>query len=278
VSAEPRRVTVAIDAGLVELEGRRMRRRRLERFVDEGEVQHPTRDVARDVARDVRLLRTALRESRLLLPGARHRVDVVWETGAVGLHIGRSHAAGTSVPDRPRDRSQARIEDAVDGSNLGLLTATVPTCCPPGDVCHEPCAAPPLEVILDASAVRQILEALDERRCVGDVRLELGPLVRLRALLRADERGVQGDLIVLDVARAATTILRCSEGALVAIRSAGGCGDEVIARLVADLLKGGEEPRDAPRVVVLGPAVDRHLEAHLQQVVGSAIERMEVHG
>ncbi len=262
-------VTVAIDAGVVELEGRRSGRRRHERFVE---------DAAGDAAvRDARALRTALQRSRLLTIGTRRDVRVVWETSAVGYVFGAPQGASPSTLHGPRGRARATVSGETPGATaLGLVTVSVAACCPPGHVRHAPCTAATFEVLLDAGAVSDLAQALDGRRCAGRASLDLGPLVRVRSLLAMDAHAARSDLIVVDVARAATTVLRCSVGSLIAIRSARGEGREVLARLIDALLSDGPGATAATRARVHGPAASGQHAALMSEIMPSLAQRATV--
>lgn len=260
-------VTVSVDAGVVEIDGWRAGRRWHERFMPDV--------MGTDMAIDPRALRAALRGSRMLAAGVERDVRVVWETSAVGYRIGAPQASPSSVPP-------ARIGHTPAGTagtawrGPGLLAASVPTCCPPGNVRHAPCFAPPLEVIVDAAAVSEVAETLAARRCAGAASLEVGPLVRARALLQMDDDSVRGDLIVLDVARAATTLLRCISGSLVAIRGVRGDGRAVLVRMLDALLSDGAELSDATRVVVQGTAASEEHAVLMSELVDAAVQHVRL--
>jgi len=267
-----RTVTLAIDGGRVEVDGRRHGRRRHERFG--AELPRAAGTLAEDG--DVTALRTALGGSRLLATGVAREVRVIWDTGEVGYRIGGS--AATGPPLRRVRGSRPATRDVVTGTALGLLTASVPTCCPPGTARHSPCEAPQLEVVMETLTLERLVRTLDARRCVGGMSLELGPLVRARALLERDGAGSADDLLILDVARAATTALRCVDGALVAIRSARGDDVTVLRRLLEELLSEWTGPISATATVVHGPAATDAHGALTVELVDAGAARTEVSG
>ncbi len=149
----------------------------------------------------------AVRRARLLRTLRSVELRVVLETSDVVLRV---RPAPSAMPEGPAPATAAAGAGSApehDGFASPVRAATD----------HDGAA---LEVRLAEDVLDEVIEGLARRRCSGSVRLELGPVVRARDLLRrvgglvADRPGV-----IIDVSRAAVTVLELRGDRPVAARA-----------------------------------------------------------
>ena len=152
-------------------------------------------------------LGAAVRRARLLRTLRSVELRVVLETSDVVLRIRPAPSAPPDGPSPATAAGGACPVPELDGFAAPVRVAT-----------DRDGAA--LEVLLAQDVLDDVVEGLARRRCSGTVRLELGPVVRARDLLRR-VRGVVSDRpgVIVDVSRAALTVLELRGDRPVAARA-----------------------------------------------------------
>lgn len=133
------------------------------------------------------VLAEALRRARVLRTLRRVDLRVVLETARVVLRVRRPGAVGPE--------GGVRIPAGTDGTVL--------------------------EVAVEDALLHEVRAGLARRPCCGRVRLELGPLVRAAEVLDLGGPGLDGRPgVIVDVTRAAVTVIQVDGTAVVAARAA----------------------------------------------------------
>lgn len=146
-----------------------------------GEVERVRGDGTAEV------LAEALRRARVLRTLRRVDLRVVLETARVVLRVRRPGSVGPE--------GGVRIPAGTDGTVL--------------------------EVAVEDALLDQVRTGLARRPCCGRVRLELGPLVRAAEVLDLGGPGLDGRPgVIVDVTRAAVTVIQVDGTAVVAARAA----------------------------------------------------------
>ena len=146
-----------------------------------GEVERVRGDGTAEV------LAEALRRARVLRTLRRVDLRVVLETARVVLRVRRPGSVGPE--------GGVRIPAGTDGTVL--------------------------EVAVEDALLDQVRTGLARRPCCGRVRLELGPLVRAAEVLDLGGPGLEGRPgVIVDVTRAAVTVIQVDGTAVVAARAA----------------------------------------------------------